>query len=240
MTDPAHIRALMDRVHDIDYLIEPAPSAPSMDGGGGPDRLMINPRLLKAKQALKANLVSWARLVVDEAGVDYQGADDVLAVAAWLSRHADFLASHPAVDDFENEIDSCLTAILNCVDRGDKKVFVGTFCGQDIYAHRDDATVTLPNGETRMVSTMRDEMRAQTLWATGTAAEVSRILEVMHAVRVSAKGIIAMWREDRRARERGHIGRLEGLDSVDDDPPTFVVNEVLSRVARQERAQKVG
>lgn len=232
----------MDRIHDVDLMAESAPATQNLDSGGrAQDRLIINPRLVEAKTELKAILASWALLVVEEARTEFDSNNDILGIAAWIRQHAEFLAAHPAVHDFQQEVEECLAGIIKCLDKGDKHVLVGKFNGESVYAHRDAATVTLPNGEVHRVETLRNDMKRRALGEEGTAKEVAMILNYLHNVKVSAKSIIAMWREDKKARESGRLGELEGLDRSDngEGPPTFVVDEVLSRVARQQEAQKV-
>jgi hypothetical protein len=238
--DATTIRQLCDRVHDIDRAVETGPSARQLESGRATTvPLIINTRLMTARDDLKATLVSWALLIVEEGATDYTGEDTLLGVSAWIYQHAEFLADHPAAGDFVSEVTECLAAVVKCVEHRDRRMIVGTFNGENIYAGVDDATVTLPNGEVHRVETLRNQLKRHALRAQGTAAEVSQILEHLHGVSVSAKSIVAMWREDRRARERGRLGRLEGLDIVTDDPPIFVVDEVLARIGRRPQAQSL-
>jgi len=229
------VRDLMDRCHDVLTMAEPSPAGQSLDGGSSRDRLPINPRLTDAKADLHACLTSWARMVAEEKPTRIDCDDNPTSIAAWIWGHADWLAAHPAADDLHHEITDCLTHILHSIDRGDDRIFLGIHAGEAIYARPGQKTVVLPDGSVPTVEEMRGWMRRKTLDVQGTAREVAIILQEVHRMTwVKPQRIIACYREDRKAREKGHLGRHEGLDHVamDGKQPVFVVDEVLTRLAK--------
>lgn len=227
------IRALCDRVHDTLHMAEPTPAGQSLDGGSSRDRLPINPRLTDATHNLHANLTSWARMVAEEKPTPIDCDNNPYSISAWLYRHADWLTTHPAIDDMHTEISDALTEILHCIDKGDDRIFLGVHAGIQVWASPGQKTVTLPGGEHRTVKEVRGWMQRDTLQVQGTAREVAIILSEVHGIPIAAKRITAHHREDQRARLEGRMGKHEGLDHVamDGKQPVFLVDEVLSRIA---------
>lgn len=228
------IRNLCDRIHDVLNMAEPAPAGQSLDGGSSRDRLPINPRLTDAKHHLHATLASWARMIAEEKPATIDCNDDPLSTAGWIWGHAEYLATHPAADDFHDETTAAITKILHCIDRGDDRIFLGVHSGIQVWAKPGQKTVTLPGGENRTVEEVRGWMRHQTLQVQGTAREVAIILREVHGLTITPKRIAAYHREDQKARREGRMGKHEGLDHVamDGRHPVYVVDEVLSRISR--------
>ena len=224
----------LDLIHDTLSLAEPVPSRQSSESTSAGWREPIKSALIEAKTRLHTTLVSWARMVSEEQPRRIDCEDETLSIAGWLWQSANFLESHPAREDFITEIREACHAIRRFVDTIDDRVFLGIHAGQMIYARHGQATVVLPNGRVEKVKTLRDELKAKTLKKQGTAKEVSIILRDCHGLEVTAKSITSAWREDKRARERGRLGHLEGLDIVamDGSKPVFVVDEVLTRMAK--------
>lgn len=231
------IRAICDRVHDTLHMAEPSPAGQSLDGGTNRDRLPYNPRLLEATSDLHATLSSWARMIAEEKPSTVDCDDNPTSVAGWIWGHAEWLAQHPAADDFTQEVTDTLTPILHSIDRGDDRIFLGIHAGIEVWAKPGQKTVLLPGGESRTVEEVRGWMKRQTLDHQGTAREVAIILKEVHGLDISPKRITAYYREDTKAREQGRIGKHEGLDhaAMDGKRPVFVVDEVLSRISREAR-----
>lgn len=227
-----NITKCLDLVHDTLGLVEPVPSRQSLDGHGSHNKLPINPGLVEATGILKDTLVSWALMVSEEQPRKIDCEDNSLSIAGWLWRSADFLEAHPAREDFITEIRDACNAIRRFVDIADDRVFLGVHAGQEVYVRQGQETVVLPDGRVERVETIRNHMKRQVLDVQGTAKEVSIILRTIFNLHVSPKAITSMWREDVKARERGDLGRLEGLDAcaMDGSRPVFVVDEVLLRL----------
>lgn len=63
-----------------------------------------------------AILASWCALVAEEAGVPSAGSADVTVMATYLDEHLPWLATHPAVDDFADEITTLLADARRVLD----------------------------------------------------------------------------------------------------------------------------
>lgn len=224
----------LDLVYDTLNLAEPVPSRQSTEARSMEWKEPVKHALIEAKTRLHATLVSWAKMVSEEQPRRIDCEDNTLSIAGWLWYSADFLEAHPAREDFITEVREACQAIRRFVDTIDDRVFLGVHAGQMVYAKHGQTTIVLPDGRVERVKTLRDELKAQTLKKQGTAKEVSIILRDCHGLEVTAKSITSAWREDKRARERGTLGHLEGLDIVamDGSKPVFVVDEVLTRMAK--------
>jgi hypothetical protein len=96
--------------------------------------LPYNPRASKAGGNLKAVLVSWTRLVVEEAGDDWP-ADSLTAVASLIRKRVGWLRHHPAGADAYEEITDAVRAARRAVDRRADMLYAGPCdCGEDLYA----------------------------------------------------------------------------------------------------------
>lgn len=215
MTSPADIHAILDGVITALYDAEPSPTRQAPGGSGGDrDRLPINPRLTDARHHLKHILVSWALLVEEESGRDFDAADTPESVAGWLWQSAHFLATHPAVDDFTTEIRDATSAITRCVDIADDRVFVGMHAGMAVYARAGDKTITLPDGTTRTVKEMRDHLRHDLVDEVLPAAQCAGAVNVIHGTSITAKQIRKAYENDESRRRTGAIGPHAGLRFV--------------------------
>ena len=71
---------------------------------GTPDRgSTINDRAADARSTIRAVLSSWCRLVAEERGIGLPQ-DTPKATGAFLARHADWLAAHPAASEAADEL----------------------------------------------------------------------------------------------------------------------------------------
>lgn len=232
------IKALMGQCHDVLTMAEPAPAGQSLDGGSSRDRLPINPRLTDAKADLHNTLTSWARMVSEEKPTTIDCHDDPLSISAWLYGHADWLTTHPAVDDLHHEITTRTTEILHCVDRGDDRIFLGVHAGEEIYATKGQKTVTLPSGEVRTVSEIRDWMKHDIQNEVRPPSEVAAILRTLHGIDVTADKIRKTYENDEKRRKDGKMGRRAGLHFIryEGRQKVFRVGDVAARLTRLKRA----
>lgn len=232
------IRALLDRVHDTLHMAEPSPAGQSLDGGTSRDRLPINPRLLEATSDLHATLSSWARMISDEKPATVDCDDNPTSIAGWIWGHAEWLAQHPAADDFTQEVTDTLTEILHSIDRGDDRIFLGIHAGEEIYATRGQKTVALPGGEVRTVSEIRDWMKHDIQDEVRPPSEVAAILRTLHGMEVTAERIRKTYENDEKRRRDGKIGRRAGLHFIryEGRQKVFRVGDVAARLTRLKRA----
>lgn len=232
------IRDLMDRVHDVLTMAEPSPAGQSLDGGSSRDRLPINPRLTDAKHNLHATLTSWARMTAEEKPTPIDCDNNPYSISAWLYQHADWLTTHPAADDLTTEINDALTEILHCIDRGDDRIFLGVHAGEEIYATKGQKTVTLPGGEVRTVSEIRDWMKHDIQDEVRPPSEVAAILRTLHGMEVTAERIRKTYENDEKRRRDGKMGRRAGLHFIryEGRQKVFRVGDVAARLTRLKRA----
>lgn len=225
-------RSICDRAHTILNDADPNPTRQSIDGGTTKDRLPINPKLADARSHLKHLITSWARLISEEKPAPLTCPDELHAILAWIYQHGEWLDQHPAINDFETEIEEALTEILRCIDRGDNRIFCGVHAGQPIYARTGDKLITLPNGETHQVQTLRNQMKSEALDELLSAQQCAAVIRGLFGHPVTKKQIIKAFEYDQTRRDRGELGKLEGLDTAAMSGSTrlFKVEEVMTRL----------
>lgn len=177
--------------------------------------------ILDAKLDLKAKLTSWALMVSDEAEVVINCDDNSYSIAGWLYTKADWLAEHPALDDFLGEIEECVKALRRPYASKDERRLVTIFAGTPIYAWPWETTVRLPDGAVELVHTLREELKGQTMDRTLAAPNVSAVLREIFNMDVPADTI-------RKTAKRGKLTKY---------PEGFNVGEVVERFAT--RASKL-
>lgn len=81
-----------------------ASGGPGERTSGTPSRgATLNERAADARTTIRAVLASWCRLVAEERGIALPD-DTPQAMAAYLERHADWLAAHPAAGEAADEL----------------------------------------------------------------------------------------------------------------------------------------
>jgi hypothetical protein len=65
--------------------------------------LVLSEAALRARGAIRAQLVATVRMVVEERGLSRWPADNVPSMATWLLAHVTWLAAHPAAEDWVAE-----------------------------------------------------------------------------------------------------------------------------------------
>lgn len=65
--------------------------------------LVLSEAALRARSSLRSLLVATIRMVIDERGLTRWPADEVPHMSTWLLAHVDWLAAHPAAEDFVAE-----------------------------------------------------------------------------------------------------------------------------------------
>ena len=121
----------------------------------------------------------------------------------WLGtgERAEYLASHDAGQDFLDEI-TVLTKQLESpyLPRAGKK-YIGWHGGGDVYVRDGQTEVTLENGETHRVASIRAFNASQMLEREGTASEVADIIKAFFGHKIEPKQI-TMTRADDERRNR--------------------------------------
>ncbi|WP_172171017.1 hypothetical protein [Brevibacterium sp. CT2-23B] len=224
MTDPTpagRIRALCDRISDLIEASIPTASVQRLsDTGGGSDgrwRAPLHHDTIDARDNLKQILTSWALLIVEERGVDYDSRDETTAIAAWTFQQADWLALHPAYDDFILEVEEAIDALARIVNRG-------------VSARRPDlARAVHPE------DTLNQDL---------TAEDCATALTQLHDHPITAKQILKLVEVDRRKVAAGTLHQLAALtpSGKDGRRPLFRVQEVLTRAKKSgcRSGQKAG
>lgn len=72
--------------------------------GGLPGGLDLHEGALHARSRMLEVLASWSGLVASEQELPGPGKREVVALVAFLLAHVDWLAAHPAADDFAEEV----------------------------------------------------------------------------------------------------------------------------------------
>lgn len=224
----ADIRALCDRVHDTLHMAEHPPAGKGGKGSASQSRPPMPTSILDAKIDLKQKLTSWAQLIGEEAEVVIDADDDSLSIAAWIHQKADWLAAHPAADDFHDEITQALDTLAAPYRPRDHRVFLGIHAGVQIYARPGQQTVVLPDGRVERAKTLRHELLANLLDHIDTATVVSQVLREYFGVKVTVKKIHTAVSDDRLRRD---VGRLEPA-AMSGSTKLFRVRDVQARFTR--------
>ena len=243
MPDPApaqKIRSLCDQISDLYETIEPAAPVASYggsEGGGGAPapKAPMTDTMVIARDNLKQTLVSWALLIAEEGHYDYTGTDDTIAIAAWIYGYADWMAHHPAFDDFIAEIQGAIRAIHDELNRHiDDRRFCGWHNDRPVYARHDQASVMV-DGQLYTPKEGQDRLKAGIADVDITAKECALVLTQVHGIKISAKQILKLLEVDNRNRATGALGEYEGLHPVGrkgpgpKSPLLFRFEEVLTR-----------
>lgn len=107
--------------------------------GGLPRGLNLHEGALRARSRMLAVLASWSGLVACERGVSGPARREVAALSGFLLAHLDWLAAHPAADDFTDEIrgiaaEAREAACRDSVVRRDLGACPRTACGRPVLA----------------------------------------------------------------------------------------------------------
>lgn len=219
MTDPSpaqQIRNLMDAVHDALSIAEHPPAPRGGQGGSASaSRPPMPVSILDAKVDLKQKLVSWALMVADEAEVVINCDDNSYSIAGWIYTKADWLAEHPALDDFLGEIEECVKSLRRPYASKDERRLCTIWQGIPIYAWPWETTVRLPDGTVHLVHTLREELKGLTMDKTLAAADASAVLREIFNMDVPADTI-------RKTAKRGKLTKRDG---------GFHVRELVERFA---------
>ena len=206
MIAPNHITQACRRAQDALLIATEKPS-PKFDPGGGsastaqegaPTPAPIG--LISAKRELADWLTDWCSLVRDGLEVVATYDLDEHSRLQWLGtgERAEYLASHDAGMDFLDEL-TVLTKQLESpyLPRAGKK-YIGWHGGGDVYVRDGQTEVTLENGETHRVASIRAFNAANMLEREGTASEVADIIKAFFGHDVTPKQIANTRDKDQR------------------------------------------
>ena len=230
MIQAHHIRQATERTQQALIVAEHKPSPKGQGGGSNtveaPTPLPVG--LISAKRELADWLTDWCSLVRDGLEVVATYDLDEHSRLEWLGsgERAEFLAGHETAQDFLDEI-TVLTKALESpyLPRAGKK-YLGYYGGGDVYIRDGQTEVTLENGETHNVTTIRAFNAANMLEREGTASEVSDIIKAFFGHDVKPEKIAVAHRNDKTRKEGKRLEpiRTEGKNHI------YRVWDVLNRL----------
>ena len=202
MISPHHITQAVERAQQALNVAEHKPS-PKGQGGGSSNVEPPTPLpagIISAKRELRDMLLDWVGLVSEGLAVVAHCDPTEPSMLAWLGsgERADYLAAHEAAQDFLEEITEVTKQLENpYLPRAGKK-YLGYYGGGDVYIRDGQQEVTLANGETHNVTTIRAFNAANMLEREGTASEVSDIIKAFFGHDVTPKQIANTRDKDQR------------------------------------------
>src|SRR5699024_8333693 len=227
---PHHITQAVERAQQALIVAEHKPSPKGQGGGSNTVEapLPLPVGLVSAKRELADWLVDWCSLVRDGLEVVATYDLDEHSRLQWLGtgERAEYLASHDAGQDFLDEI-TVLTKQLEApyLPRAGKK-YLGWHGGGDVYVRDGQTEVTLENGETHRVASIRAFNASQMLEREGTASEVADIIKAFFGHDLTPKQIAVAHRDDKKRKEGKRVEpvRTEGKKHI------YRVWDVLNRL----------
>ena len=230
MIQAHHIKQAVERTQQALIVAEHKPSPKGQGGGSNtveaPTPLPVG--LISAKRELADWLTDWCSLVRDGLEVVATYDLDEHSRLEWLGtgERAEFLAGHDAGMDFLDEI-TVLTKQLESpyLPRAGKK-YLGRHGGGDVYVRDGQTEVTLENGETHRVASIRAFNASQMLEREGTASEVADIIKAFFGHDITPTRIHDTQKNDKRKKEGAKLEplRTEGKKHI------YRVWDVLNRL----------
>ena len=230
MISPHHITQAVERTQQALIIAQYKPS-PRGQGGGSSNVEPPTPLpagVISAKRELRDMLLDWTALVSEGLAVVAHCDPTEPSMLNWLGsgERADYLAAHEAAQDFLEELTEVTKQLENpYLPRAGKK-YLGYYGGGDVYIRDGQQEVTLANGETHNVTTIRAFNAANMLEREGTASEVSDIIKAFFGHDVKPQRIIMAHKNDKR-KQSGP--RLESVRQ-DGNSHIYRVWDVLNRL----------
>lgn len=238
--NPLHITQACLRTQDALLIATEKPASRPQNGGGGgssiepPTPLPVG--LISAKRELRDVLVDWVDLV--SRGMNY--GEGVVpncdpteqSMLEWLGsgERADFLANHEAGMDFLDELTMLTKQLENpYLPRAGKKYW-GNHDGQAIYIRDGQREVTLENGDTVPVITMKDAAADRLLTYEGNAEKVALIIETYFGHELKPKRITKAADNDKRNNKPNPLTPTQTVGRNHH----YKVEDVLNRFFRKE------
>lgn len=219
------IRRLCDQVYDVLMLSETPPHAQGGGSGQAGSRPPIPVGFLDAKVALHHTISSWALLISEEGEFVIDCDGDTMGITGWIYTKADWLAGHPACEDFITEVTEAMRRVRGFYRpvRDDRR-YLGEHQGVRIYAQPGQETVEIPGMGMQRVETVRDWVRHGLLTEPMSAYDVADYITNELGMHVTANRIVQMVRDDRRRN------RTEPLIPAQEHPMLFRICDVVTRM----------
>ena len=240
MIQPHHITQAVRRTQDALLIATEKPASRPQNGGGGgssveaPTPLPVG--LISAKRELADWLQDWCSLVRDGLQIVATYDLDEHSRLEWLGtgERAEFLASHEAGMDFIEEIAVLTKALENpYLPRAGKKYW-GNHEGQAIYIRDGQREVTLDNGNTVPVITMKDAAADRLLTYEGNAEKVALIIETYFGHELKPKRITKAADNDKRNNKPNPLTPTQTVGRNHH----YKVEDVLNRFFRKESSTR--
>jgi hypothetical protein len=111
------LRRLLDAYRESDHALTPAPARPRLrvSGTNTAKGILLDQKTMDLRTRMTETLASWARLIVDETRSPRPRQREVVTLVDFLCTHIQWLATHPAAADFDEEVrqllKSCSTVL---------------------------------------------------------------------------------------------------------------------------------
>ena len=230
MIQPHHISQAVERAQQALNIAQEKPS-PKGQGGGSSNvepPMPLPAGVISAKRELRDMLLDWVGLVSEGLAVVAHCDPTEPSMLAWLGsgERADYLAAHEAAQDFLEEITEVTKQLESpYLPRAGKK-YIGRHGGGDVYVRDGQTEVTLENGETHRVASIRAFNASQMLEREGTASEVANIIKAFFGHDITPTRIHDTQKNDKRKKEGAKLEplRTEGKKHI------YRVWDVLNRL----------
>ena len=239
MISAHHIQQACERTLEALLLATEKPS-PKLTGGGGGSSIEppmpLPAGIISAKRELRDMLLDWVGLVSEGLEVVAHCDPTEPSMLAWLGtgERADYLAAHDAGMDYLDELEGITRQLESpYMPRAGKKYW-GNHEGQAIYIRDGQREVTLENGDTVPVTTMKDAAADKLLDYEGTAEQVSLIINKYfgHEELTPRKISDARNRDSQPGKGRNN-GKLESVRK-ENSKHIYRVHDVLIRFFQKE------
>ena len=205
MISPHHITQAVERAQQALNIAQEKPS-PKGQGGGSSNvepPMPLPAGVISAKRELRDMLLDWVGLVSEGLAVVAHCDPTEPSMLAWLGsgERADYLAAHEAAQDFLEELTEVTKQLESPYLPRAGKRYLGWHGGGDVYVRDGQTEVTLENGETHRVASIRAFNASQMLEREGTASEVADIIKAFFGHKIEPKQI-TMTRADDERRNR--------------------------------------
>lgn len=227
---PQHIKQACERtqVALIVATSKPAPKGGGSGGGSIEPPLPLPVGIISAKRELRDVLLLWTDLVSDGMDVVAHCDPTDTSMLEWLSgnERATFLATHDAATDFLDELTTITKSLENPYLPRFGRKYLGHHGGGDVYVKEGQTEVTLADGETHRVETIRAFNAAQMLEREGTASEVADIIKGFFGHTLTPAKIAVTYRDDKKRKTGTKLEpiRTEGKNHI------YRVWDVLNRL----------
>ncbi|MTE21011.1 OvmZ protein [Streptomyces sp. TRM43335] len=113
----SELRGVVDAYRESEHALTPTPTRTAERVSGSRSvGIVLDDRAVSARSRTTELLASWARMVVDERGVLGPGASEVATLVRFLREHLDWLATHPAAADFDEEMADLLECVTSALE----------------------------------------------------------------------------------------------------------------------------